>query len=322
MLNALKVFGSIVLLAAAIYLLDVNIMIDTLKGGSGLSFAIAIVINLATFIVMGVRWYLLIHTQSERSFVSHTAIYMKATFLNTFTPANIGGDAYRFAALKNDARSANSLIKLLLRERILGFYGYMAVFLISFLFVFPSTDFDIPLARNLYLYGALLALATFILPFFVRGLESALSSFFSNKVYVDKFRKIEYLLKVLSGLFTFKGTALLMLITIGSIFLWIISIKIIAEGFGLSVGLIHLAIVATLVEIIRLVPISIQGIGLREGMFSYLMSLLGYGAEQSYIIAVIAYLALSISIVLSGPIGQGLNLRSNEKKSNASLEGE
>lgn len=320
MFNALKVLSSITLLAGAIYLLDVHVMIATLKGGSGLTFVIAIVINLAIFLMMAMRWYILINTQSQRSFLYHIAIYMKATFLNTFTPANIGGDAYRFAALKSEARSANSLIKLLLRERVLGFYGYMIVFLISFFYVFPSTDFDIPLAGNLYLYGALLALATFILPFFVRGLESALFSILSNKVHTEKLKKIHYLVKVLSELFTFKGTILLMLITIGSIILWIVSIKIVAAGFGLSVSLIHLAIVATLVEVIRLIPISIQGIGLREGMFSYLMSLLGYGAEQSYIIAIIAYLALSTSIVLSGPIGQAINWRSDNKKSDASLE--
>jgi hypothetical protein len=58
-----------------------------------------------------------------------------------------------------------------------------------------------------------------------------------------------------------------------------------------------------------MVPVTIQGIGLREGAFAYLLAFLGHSPEQSYVVGLAAYLALSVSIVLCGPIGQLLMWR-------------
>ena len=58
-----------------------------------------------------------------------------------------------------------------------------------------------------------------------------------------------------------------------------------------------------LVELIRLIPISIQGIGVREGMFAYFCGKLGISPEAGFILGTVSYLALSLSIVIAGFFG-------------------
>jgi hypothetical protein len=99
-----------------------------------------------------------------------------------------------------------------------------------------------------------------------------------------------------------------MLISIGFILMWVLSIKVVATGFGLNVPFLHLAAVATMVEILRLIPLTIQGIGLREGAFAFLLGALGHDPGGSYAVGLIAYLTLSISIVIAGPVGNWIDV--------------
>ena len=113
---------------------------------------------------------------------------------------------------------------------------------------------------------------------------------------------------VLAELVSVKGRGRSFFLTIAAIAVWIGSNKVIANGVGMELPMLHLAVVATLVELIRFIPVTAQGIGLREGAFAFLCASLGYGSEESYVVAVLVYLALSVSIVLAGPISGAIQL--------------
>lgn len=309
MKQILKLLVSLLLVAFAIYLLDIRTIIQMVKSGSMTNFMIAVMLNVLSFIVMGVRWRIIDSTSTHMATSAHMAIYLKGTFLNTFTPANLGGDAYRFATLRKGVGSGGKLVRFLLRERIIGLYGYMIIFTPAYLFVVQSLKIEATLVENPYNYGVLLALGLFLLPFIPRWLGERIVKLVWHIVGRERLPELEGWVEAVSGLLSLKGILPLMLLTIGGISLWIASIKIIGEGFGVSIPLTHLAVVASLVEIIRLVPVTIQGIGLREGVFAYLLVLLGHGAEQSYAIGTIGYLALSVTIVLCGPLGNAIAWR-------------
>ena len=61
--------------------------------------------------------------------------------------------------------------------------------------------------------------------------------------------------------------------------------------------------IAVLTELIRFVPISFQGIGLREGSFALFVGLAGGEPEAGFVVAGLAYLGMSVSLVLAGLIG-------------------
>lgn len=313
MKTLLKLTVSFGLLALAIRTLDVQAMVGMLRQGSSVVFAFAIVINILTFAVMGIRWHGLVSPKLSSSFWYQLALYFKATFLNTFTPANLGGDAYRLMVLKGGPTPTGELLKLLLRERILGLYGYVIVFVIAYALIVISRDGGAVSADNPYLYGLAVAAVVFALPFLARPLGGRMAA--AVRILIGKQRSpgLEGWVDALAGLLSPRGTLWPMVLTFVGILLWVLSIQIIAGGFGLVVPALQLAAVATLVELIRLVPVTVQGIGLREGAFAYLLSFFGHNPEQCYVVGLAAYLALSVSIVLCGPIGQALMWQGGKK---------
>lgn len=302
----LKMVISIGLLALAIRMLDVEFMIRTLQQGSPAVFAIAISVNILTFIVMGIRWYRLVSAKQVTTFGYQMSIYFKATFFNTFTPANLGGDAYRLMALRGALVTTGGLVKLLLLERILGLYGYVIIFVIAYaLIVMFGTGGGVSI-ENPYLYGLAVAAMVFALPFLARPLGAWLTAGACKIIGKERLPKLGEWVDTLAALLSPKGTLWPMVLTFVGILLWVKSIQVVASGFGLDVPALHLAAVATLVELVRLVPVTVQGIGLREGVFAYLLSFFGYNLEQCYVVGLAAYLALSVAIVLCGPIGQAM----------------
>ena len=51
--------------------------------------------------------------------------------------------------------------------------------------------------------------------------------------------------------------------------------------------------IATSVELVRIVPITISGIWLREGTFATLFGMFGYAPESGFVLDAAAYVALS-----------------------------
>lgn len=299
----LRFLVSVTLVILAIFLLDFQVMVRTVKEGSATTFVAAIILNIVTVLVLGMRWHKLVVSRIRWTFMAHLALYYKATFLNTFTPANLGGDAYRLAKLRSHEALSGEIVKLLLRERLLGFYGYVIIFIIAYAFVLSSVDIDMQLIGNPYSYGVAISAIVLVLPLVGGQLVGRMVWVLRDVVGFKLLPKLESWLGTAVNLLSPKGTLQMMALTFLAILLWVASIKVVALGFGLSVPFAHLAAVATLVELVRLVPITIQGVGLREGVFSYLLGFLGYSYEQSYIVATLAYMALSMSIILCGPIG-------------------
>ncbi|EON13586.1 lysylphosphatidylglycerol synthase transmembrane domain-containing protein [Pandoraea sp. SD6-2] len=315
MKQALKFLVSVALVVFAVSLLDFHSMLRTLKEGSLASFVIAICINIFTVVILGFRWHRLSVAQVRLSFQSQLAIYFRANFLNTFTPANLGGDAYRLVKLRRPSLSSADLVKLLLRERIIGFYGYILVFSIAYTYLLVQSGFRTAWVENPYVYGAMIAIVALGLPIVAKPLLHCTITILHSFKGGRRFIAFERWISVVFGLLTTTGALPMLGITFLGIFSWIATIQVIAHGFGFSVSWAQLAAVATLVELIRLIPVTVQGVGLREGVFAYLLGYWGYSHENSYVIAMMAYLALSVSIVLCGPISYAIDAASTERVS-------
>ena len=299
-----KFIISLCLLYLAIYFLDLQVILDLLKKQVSLAvFVSAIAINLLAFGVMAYRWHVISKAANPISLCDQFSLYFKATFFNTFSPSNIGGDAYRFMILKANLLSTGLILRLLLRERVFGVYGFLFTFAISFLILkFLGNEVILEIFNPFWL-GFTFSMILIFFPYIIRAsrvnIYKLLPSFLNNLNFI----KVKDWGNHFSYLFSLKNSLTPLLLTFVGVFLWIFSIKIIVNSLGFNFPFTHLMLTATLVEIIRMIPITIQGVGLREGLFAYLLVLLGHDPEQSYVIGLVAYLALSVSIILCGPIG-------------------
>jgi hypothetical protein len=82
--------------------------------------------------------------------------------------------------------------------------------------------------------------------------------------------------------------------------LWTMVPLIVARSVGMQEPYAMLGMVVIFIELIRIVPITIQGIGVREGLFAYCFSLLHLPPEQGFLIGTVSYLALSLGLLVVG----------------------
>ncbi len=241
-----------------------------------------------------VRWIFIAKKNYITSNVNNLInFYYAGFFFNSVSPANLGGDAYKFISIKKASKNNNEeIINILLHERIYG--------LISLIFI---VLFALILSPNQFLFSGNVTEEPIIL--FI-SLSVCLILFFKKRI-LFKFGQASFLQKFTSFL-NFNNTNLtydltiLMFSFLGFLF-WTGAIYLICQELNISLDFVNLLIVAAFVEIIRFVPLTFQGIGIREPSFALLLSeLYGTNFEVAFLCGLIAYSCLSLINILLGII--------------------
>ncbi|MHB9073494.1 MAG: lysylphosphatidylglycerol synthase transmembrane domain-containing protein [Desulfobaccales bacterium] len=300
MKKLLKIAASIALLAISIYFLNLEQLLASIKKLDPWMFILALVVCFMHFILMGIRWHLIVGCIVSFSFAQNLKMYLYATFLNTFTPANLGGDAYRLVLLKKHADGFFPVLSSLIKEKVLGLLAFLLLY-ISCFFLSRILTPHLLEHGSVFNIAAILICSTLVvigfLPRLINLLASKAYRFIPDKVR-DILISIRYVINFESWGYFIKLT---MLSLLGALF-WVATVKIVASSLEVHISWLLLAMVATLVEIIRFVPITIQGIGLREGAYAYLFVVLGMSPEDGFVLGAVSYAILCVALLVSGVI--------------------
>ena len=87
--------------------------------------------------------------------------------------------------------------------------------------------------------------------------------------------------------------------------IWVLTVQLVALAVDVRISWLTLGMIVVLVELVRLLPLSVQGIGVRESAYAYLFGMAGQSSEAGFVIGTVSYLALSLSILLAGAVGFG-----------------
>ena len=288
MKTALKWTVSAALLTASLYLLDWPALAAAAAHLTAWAFFGAVLLACTPAVPLSIRWHRLAGGNGD--FYSCTGRYLYANLPTAVSPGSLGGDVYRFFAFRTAERDSATLVGVLVRERLLGLtsmlIGLLAgVVAMEFYAVYSGRE----LARVLGLAAAcglvILSLLPRILPHAPiperwRGpAQAAFSAGISRAG---------------AGLL---GWSLLALV------LWVATARYVADRLGIEIALPLLVTVVTSVELVRIVPITVQGVGLREGAFATLFGLFGYSPENGFMLGAVLYVAFSIALVASGALG-------------------
>jgi len=296
----IKMAISVLLLCIALYFLDWGTLLIAFKTLNPLMFLLALFTCILIYLIMFIRWYMLTNMIVRLSFRAQMKIYYYSNFLNTFTPANLGSDIYRLVSLKKFTDSKLSILFCLIKERMLGLLSYLFLYLF-FLAVLWVTDPEWIGTLKVYnitgLFIIFIILVIFEVPFIKGFLEICANNFLLNI-----FGKIfTYIQEGLCFETQNKFLKLIGLSLVGTC-VWILMVGIVANSLGIDISFQKLGLVVILAELVRLVPASIQGIGLREGTYACLFKLNGMSPEAGFLLGLISYLVLSLTLVVSGGI--------------------
>ncbi len=283
-----KIFFSAVLIFFLIFNLDLS-KISLLRIDVLLPLLVSVILVTIAIAVMSLRWRLLIFQFFAKniSFYKLFKLYLIASFFNIFLPGAIGGDVVR---IRKISKQANLKIKFAtlttLSERLSGIYGLLVLLSFSLLFMNFPAKMELDEYFSIWILRITPVIVLICLPIFKWILEKSTYS--------------------TSYLFLWKIIGLSLIAQMGDI----IIAFLFSQYFGLDVSFLAFLFIMPLVYIATVLPISLGGLGVREGVFSGLLVLYGVDISIAIIISLLIYLAK----LCVGIIGYIVYLKQNNLK--------
>lgn len=233
----------------------------------------------ATYI-SSIRWKIL--TFSDLSTGRLFSLYMIGSFFNTILPGIIGGDAVKAYYLYKETGNSGISMASVFMDRYVGFVSLMFITLIALPFgisyikgtelgyIFPGIVFT-------FIAGSV---AFFRLR--IGGGIKILSEFYS---FLDTYRNLNR-----SSIVLLKSLILSVIIQLMNM----MAVYIISHGLGINISFLSIMLFIPFIVTVSMVPLSISGLGVREGAFVILFGKIGVRPEVAISISFLWFISVVI----------------------------
>jgi hypothetical protein len=262
--------------------------------------AVALALYALMLAVSAWRWQQLLRAQAvDLPFRRLFESFLVATFFNNFLPSNVGGDVVRIADTSKAAGSKTLATTVVLLDRGLGLLGLFLVGAIgaSLGRWAPGPGGNPVGATTLWaglLAGTALSIPLFVAPQLLQVLAGPVRRV--HPQWID-----ERLDRLTAALVRFRRAPGAM----AQCFAGAVAVQAIlvlfylalARGLHIPIGFTHLALLVPVSFLVQMVPISINGFGVREATFGVYFRRLGLGLDQALLLSLsgaAAVLAVSI----------------------------
>jgi uncharacterized membrane protein YbhN (UPF0104 family) len=289
-LFALKAIVSVVLLGVLFAQADLDGLSAAVRRASLGWLAAALALYLVMILMSAWRWNLLLSAQrisvSARLLVNS---FLVATFFNHFLPSNIGGDVIRIRDTSRPAGSLGRATAIVVLDRGLGLLGLLFVAAVgATLAGLPAAGARLPLdPRWLWLTFAAAgaaAVALFARPEAIRRLLAGTPLMRREAIHT----RVERLVDMLR---TFRDEPLAVLACFAGAILaqavLVVFYLAIARSLHIPISVLHLAVVVPMSFVAQLLPISVNGLGVREAAFTYYFGALNLPVESALVLSLL-----------------------------------
>lgn len=297
-----KILISIGLIGFLFYKIPASDILGVLRGASIPWFLLALFIGLVGFIVSAFKLFILLRLKNPRiAFSSVLRAYYVGFFFNNFMPTSIGGDVFKANELRKNDLSLEDVSAAVFLERFCG------IFIIALLLLFFSLPgFD--MFSVLRIEGV-----EFILLAIAGGLIGA-----ASLIYFYRQRIFNYLAREeLKKYFIFRKLAGLL----ESFFVYKYNFKIWFSVLGLSLAFHLIRVIGLIISVkvvyaqlsfapalfiiifltfLGMIPISIGGLGVREGTITYFLVRFGISSPQALSVALLGLVGLYLNSLVGG----------------------
>ena len=237
---------------------------------------VAFLLHFIGFYISALRWRLLLKTQGVKSSVPFLfQSYMVSIFFSNFLPSIVGGDAIRVYDSWRLSKSKANALSVVFIDRFLGLLALM-LFALCGLLIVEQLTVSLPLLP-LWVGGGFLGMLLVIWTIFFPS--SKLLSWL-QRFPLPGWKKLHNILnKIITAFLGFKGQKKTLLSSLWlSILLQtnvILHYFLIGKALNFNVSLANFFLIIPLAIFIMMLPISINGIGLRESVFVFFFSAFG-----------------------------------------------
>jgi len=260
----------------------------------------AVMVFVVSNVAGWLQWHILlsasgIHAGHSRTF----RFYNVGLFFNNFLPANIGGDAVKVYDVTRLGAGVYQVIAVTLLDRLLGVFSLCLLAIVADLILIPRTP--LPYEYYLILFAACMLPAIGF--YFVRPLGNA---FRRAVLRVRPLAIDRRVTSVLDHLSPFKGRrALVARLVAFSVLiqaLRVLTHVLVGMAMGIDVDgmvLCQFFVFVPILSLAMIPPITINGLGIREGLGILLFAQAGIGKTDAFAMEFITYI-ISVAASLLG----------------------
>jgi hypothetical protein len=297
---ALKVLVSAGLLAFILHKISVAELVALVKGVDAGWMGAAVAVLFLSNVVGGYQWHVLLAASGVR-LPAHRTIrfYFVGLFFNNFLPASIGGDAIKVYDVSRIGSSVFQVVAVTLLDRVIGIFSLC---LLAALSVLALAGFQVSVTLWPYLVIFLACMTPALAVYFFKPLSRVLRwlvRFLPPSWGKGGSSILDYL-----GKFRSRKTLILglMLLSVVIQAMRVATHVLVAIALGVRVDPVVVGLFFVFVPLLSLAmipPITINGLGIREGLGIVLLARAGIGQTDAFAVEFLTYV-VSVAISLLG----------------------
>lgn len=296
MAPGLRAIATVAMLLVLLSRLHVTRLFPSHRQSEVALLAVALVVTLSGIGLSVLRWHrVLVALGLVTRVRTLFRLYLAGLFVGNFLPSTVGGDVVRVSRLAKITRQRPRAFASVVLERLTGWLVLPVITLVSLL-INPGL-LQLGSATRL---AIALSLATLVLLTVVVGVagSSRLGRLLSRREGWARFASAVHL-----GLARFRhspgAAAQVLLVSFAYQLVVAFGAFLVALAIGLHVGWTAIVAFMPVVAIVQVLPLTIGGLGLREGAFVVLLRPLGVTVSQAIAFGLLVY-ALNLAVSLLG----------------------
>jgi glycosyltransferase 2 family protein len=262
--------------------------------------AVSFSLHLLGLLISAVRWKILIMAQGDDVPLGFLAkSYLVGTFFNNFLPSRIGGDVVRIWDGSRYSRTVLKSSAIVLVERMTGI-------VVLFIFAAAAALIRLDMAKTIPVIwiSLLLGISGLAMVFiFFTPLTEKILKFIPGRGPLIKIKEKVYEFRKIIIFYKQRKSAL------SQAFFWAFCLQVnvilhfflIGKALGLNIMVVDYFIFIPIVLLIQLIPITINGLGLREGAYIEIFEFYGIAAGSAFAFALVD-VAFMLLIGIAGGI--------------------
>ena len=289
--------------------MDMEKFVEVVKSLGPATLLLMLAIFFSTQFVTVLRWSYVLAKDVEVPYLRLFSIYFVGMFFNNFLPTMIGGDVIKAYYLYKDTGKGDVSAASILMDRYSGLTAMMGITAIALIpgyallkgkevDLFFLEGIDLTVFFMLLLGGYIVASLVLWVEFLHTWMMNILAKihFFGLNEMIDRFYKV---------LMSYKGhRGLLVRIVVCSIYVQggvIIGYIVLGNAIGMDVPAGYYFLFVPLATVIGMIPISLAGLGVREGAFVFLFAAAGASKEQALGLSLV-WFAVAVTVSLVGGV--------------------
>ncbi len=292
---AAQVLVSLLVLALLVWLARQGDLAEAMRDIGPAALGLALALQLGSVALASRRWQLYLRCRGvHESWLRLTGVYLVGMFCSTFLPGSVGGDAVRVCELKRRGHPLGRVSLVTLQDRLLGLGVTMLIGLPAVLLCVHLLPAALVVSAVLVQAGAFAAIVALLYPRRVLGAARRCGRRVWGGRIDALLGRVQEQPPLSAGDF-----GRLVLIGVLGVAASVAAHVALARSVGISAGWLAFALAVPLVWVVKLLPVSLNGVGVGEGAFVYLLGLFDVNATRALAVA-LGILAVQTVVSLAG----------------------